>query len=82
MGVHDNTALVALRNIGAGEELTFDYAAACDELVWEMPCHCGQLCCRGIIRSIQFMPTETFEAHLPFISPHRGICDDRRSNMR
>jgi D-alanine-D-alanine ligase len=41
--------LVALRPIRAGEELTLDYAACCDESMPPFHCACGAPGCRGII---------------------------------
>jgi hypothetical protein len=41
--------LVALRNISAGEEITFDYATLYDA-PWSMKCQCGEAACRGTIR--------------------------------
>lgn len=40
---------VALRDIGAGEELTLDYAQFSTK-DWEMKCNCGAKSCRGIVR--------------------------------
>lgn len=42
--------LVALRDIGAGEEVTYDYAATMHGDAWEMKCNCGASGCRGTIR--------------------------------
>jgi hypothetical protein len=42
--------IVALRDIGAGEELTYDYSATMYNDTWEMKCNCGTPNCRGIIR--------------------------------
>ena len=36
----------AMRDIGTGEELTFDYATGDDD-DWEMACACGSASCRG-----------------------------------
>lgn len=41
--------LVALRDIAAGEEVTFDYAAVYSG-AWAMKCTCGADTCRGMIR--------------------------------
>lgn len=41
--------LVALGDIAAGEEITFDYAAAYPG-AWAMKCKCGAVSCRGVIR--------------------------------
>jgi uncharacterized protein len=45
----DRFELVALRDIGAGELLTIDYAATEDRLHVQFPCHCGAQSCRGWI---------------------------------
>lgn len=42
---------VALRDIAAGEELTFDYAMTEHELVAPLPCCCGSVGCIGEIRA-------------------------------
>ena len=41
--------LVALRDIPAGEEVTFDYATLYPAS-WSMKCKCGETFCRGVIR--------------------------------
>ena len=48
VGFAGNIVLVAMSDIGAGEELTTDYALFddCDD---EMPCRCGKPVCRGTI---------------------------------
>lgn len=45
--------LVALRDIAAGEELTFDYAFASQ---YAIPCRCGSDQCRGLIIDPDEMP--------------------------
>jgi hypothetical protein len=40
----------ALRDILPGEELVWDYSSSINEPEWEMPCRCGSLNCRGVIR--------------------------------
>ncbi len=52
---HPNTAfagldLIALREIRAGEELTFDYAKLCNETMTPFQCTCGASNCRGEVR--------------------------------
>lgn len=42
--------VVALREIGAGEELTIDYGLLCDEGMMPFRCGCGTGACRGEIR--------------------------------
>ena len=45
--------LVALRDIAAGEELTYDYAFAVE---YAIPCRCGTAACRGLIIDPDAMP--------------------------
>ncbi len=45
--------LVAVREIGAGEELTYDYAFASQ---YAIPCRCGTADCRGLIIDPDEMP--------------------------
>ncbi len=47
-GCHGQIAVVAMRDISAGEELTQDYAMI-DDMDWTMECHCGVPNCRHII---------------------------------
>jgi SET domain-containing protein len=48
VGLQGNTVFVAMRDIGAGEELCLDYALIddCDD---RMECHCGAASCRGVV---------------------------------
>lgn len=63
----DVVAVVAMRDIIAGEELTFDYSTTeCDPL-WEMSCTCGSVRCRRIIRSILTLPRARYEQYLPYV---------------
>jgi len=65
---------MALRDIPAGEELTFDYSTSMDEDNWEMECHCGEIECRGTVRDFKYLPEEVRERYLslgvvlPFIA--------------
>ena len=47
---YDGLNIVALRDIGAGEELTLDYAHFCSETSEPFQCHCGAANCRGFVR--------------------------------
>lgn len=48
VGFAGNIVLVAMRDVGTGEELTTDYALF-DDYYGEMECHCGTVSCRGTI---------------------------------
>lgn len=69
LGINDRREFIALRDILPGEELTFDYSITEDEVGWYMNCACGEVNCRKVIRSIQFLPTNVFTERLPYI-PH------------
>ncbi len=49
-GVRGSVALVARRDIAAGEELTFDYGTT-DAVGLRMQCKCGTPSCRGLVTS-------------------------------
>lgn len=66
-GVKGKVALVALRNLKEGEEITIDYSTIEGDSRWEMPCSCGEQNCRKVIRSIGFLPKKTFDNYLPYI---------------
>lgn len=70
LGVRDEREFVALRNIAAGEELTFDYAITQDEVLWEMRCLCHDPTCRGLIRSIHYIPDAIYSRRLPFVGSY------------
>lgn len=59
--------VVARRDISKGEELAIDYSMTDEDPLWSLPCSCGAKNCRGVIRAIQFLPTDVFLAHMPLI---------------
>lgn len=48
VGIQGQICFHAMREIEAGEELSFDYATGDDD-DWEMNCSCGSTQCRGLI---------------------------------
>ena len=48
---HGEAVLYALRDIAAGEELTWDYSTSINEPGWTLECACGSASCRGVVRS-------------------------------
>ena len=50
--------LIAIREIAAGEQITFDYSTTMDEDDFEFQCLCGSPACRGIIRDFKHLPAE------------------------
>ena len=59
--------LIALKNIKAHTELVFDYSMTDGDILWEMECLCNHRNCRKKINSIQKIPEEAFQKHLPYI---------------
>ena len=59
-GIRGKVTIVALCNIKMGEEVTFDYSLNESDVFWHIRCNCGSKSCRKTIRSVQFLPPETF----------------------
>lgn len=57
-GVRDATEIIALTDIEAGDELTFDYSTSMAEDGWEIDCACGARICRGRVRDFRHLPVE------------------------
>lgn len=60
------TRIVALRRIGVGEEVTFDYSTNVGWDGFSMKCMCGTQGCRKVVRSYRFLPDE--------LKGHYGAC--------
>lgn len=54
IAIQGQIALVSMRDIEAGEELTHDWATT-DDLDYEMQCNCGAQSCRGTITGKDWM---------------------------
>lgn len=67
LGIKGKIMFYALRNIEAGEELTFDYSISEEEMDWKLKCNCGSKTCRKFVTSIQFIPKNIFKKYLPYI---------------
>ncbi|OHA94318.1 MAG: hypothetical protein A3E02_00505 [Candidatus Zambryskibacteria bacterium RIFCSPHIGHO2_12_FULL_38_34] len=64
-GIKGKVTMVALRDIKEAEEITVDYSTIEGDDMWEMKCTCGEPNCRGIIKSVQFLPKEQFKKYMP-----------------
>jgi hypothetical protein len=53
-GMRGDIVVVAMRDIGVGEELTYDYAMSDASDYDEFACRCGAPACRGVIRGTCF----------------------------
>ncbi len=68
--------LYSLREIPAGEELTFHYSTCMDEQGWEIRCGCRVPSCRGLVESHSELPE--YERHrlreivLAYLRPERA----------
>ena len=55
-GIRDDTRLVALRPITAGEQVFYDYSTTMWEGSWTMRCDCGSPQCRTIVDDFPTLP--------------------------
>jgi uncharacterized protein len=60
----DTTDLVAIRDIAAGEQITFDYSTTLDEDDFTFACRCGAANCRGVMRDGKHLPDEVWERYV------------------
>jgi uncharacterized protein len=81
LGMRTEREFVALHDIAPHEELTFDYSVTEDEEGWDMQCLCGRKTCRGVIRSIQFLPEKVYQKRLPYILPYFQKVRDQSSSV-
>lgn len=69
-GLCGQIALVAMRNIGVGEEVCFDYAM-CDGTPYdEFECQCGSSLCRGLVTGDDWRRPELWERYQGHFSPY------------
>jgi hypothetical protein len=68
LGIQGQVIYVALRDIAAGEELTFDYAMNEDEPYDEMQCRCGSRSCRGTITGRDWQKPELQQKYNGYFS--------------
>ena len=71
-GLQSPVCLSAMRDIAAGEEVTFDYGMCeTDERLWEpMECQCGSEQCRRWITANDWKRPELWQRYAGFFSPH------------
>lgn len=63
--------LVALRDIATGEEITWDYGTAIDEVDFEgFPCRCGAPMCRGSVVSFRYLHPSMQKRLMPWALPY------------
>lgn len=67
IGIKGKIMFYALKDIKAGEELTFDYSTSDEEIEWQMKCNCGSKKCRKYMTAIQLLPFNIYKQYLPYI---------------
>ena len=60
-GLRKRSELFALRDIAAGEQITYDYSTTIAPTVWEMRCTCGVPECRRQIGDIGTIPRDQLD---------------------
>lgn len=63
-------ALVALRPIVEGEEITFDYETTEVDMAEPFDCRCAAPTCRGVIRGFRHTTPAVRERLRPLLAPH------------
>ena len=78
MGVYDNTALVALRRIEAGDELNWSYEMSEDSDWRHAPCLCGADACPGYIGSFSDLPATLQQEYIEAGIASNWIIEKRK----
>jgi uncharacterized protein len=63
-GIKQHTQLGALRPIRRDEEIRYDYSTTMHEDHWTMPCRCGAVQCRGVVRDFRSLPARVQQHYL------------------
>jgi len=64
-GIVRDVFLVAMRDIKAGEEVTFDYSTIIAD-AWVLECNCGSVLCRKLIGKFVDLPAEVKQRYLGY----------------
>lgn len=67
--IKGSTTFCAIKEIKKDQEVTFDYALSEIDTEWIMDgeCLCGNINCRKVIKSIQFLPKSQLKKYIPNI---------------
>ncbi|MEY2641341.1 MAG: hypothetical protein RL150_734 [Candidatus Parcubacteria bacterium] len=84
MGIKGSCTFVALRDIQAGEELTFDYSITEEDQFWKMKNSEPAIDenHRHTIQSIQSLPLETYEKYLPYVPKYFQKVYEKHHGLR
>ena len=82
-GLSGQIALVAMRDIEAGEEITYDYAMSDGSAYDEFECGCGAAACRGRVSGEDWKRGELWQRYAGYFSPYlqRRIALERRRRL-
>lgn len=69
---------IALRDIAAGEELTFDYSTTMSGDDWTMACACGSPSCRGTVAEFAKLPAAVRKRYRDLRVVPSYVADDRK----
>jgi SET domain-containing protein len=69
-GLSGQIVLVAMREIAAGEEITFDYAMSDASAYDEFTCECGAPNCRGTVRGTDTRTPALWKKYAGYFSPY------------
>jgi hypothetical protein len=69
-GFTDATTLVAMRDIKAGESVTFDYAMSDTNSFITFNCHCGSPICRARMSGTDWKLAQLQERYAGWFAPH------------
>jgi SET domain-containing protein len=70
LGLSGQIVLISMREIRAGEELTFDYAMTDGEPYDEFECHCGTRQCRRLVTGNDWKRPELWSRYDGYFSPY------------
>jgi hypothetical protein len=73
VGISGSVHMISLKDIRKDEEITLDYSITEEDPNWRLNCHCKSEHCRGLIKSIQFLDSETIRKYLPYIPSFQKI---------
>lgn len=69
-GMQGQIVLVSMREIAAGEEVTFDYAMTDGSDYDEFECRCGAAECRHVVRGTDWQRPELWERYAGYFMPY------------
>jgi len=81
VGFCGQIGLVAMRDIKANEEITFDYAMCLHPVIgvprYVMPCSCGSLNCRRIVTEDDWQIPELQVKYCGYFQPYLQMCIEK-----